>query len=343
MCPGSPTAFSLPALFEHVQHAGQHHRIALHVDAGKVRGRGHHGLRDRGRAVGLPVGRLLDHLDVGKALLHAGIEPAGAVAAVGRGLVAHHREHRALAAERLAHLLAGVGAHADVVGAHDHRGLAAGRADVDRDHGHVLLGGVGERRHDRVAVGRHHDDALGALRDQVAEIGDLLAGVAVGVGHRQGLETRLLGFGHGQVDLDRLERIGQEADRIAEGEALRLRRAGAHRDRDSERQPRRVTALSAHQVISLCFVFRPTRIGDHGRHRDCSPSARARRGEGVDIPATVLRRGLAAIARGSAAGGNAPRSGRVPPRARRSGTRCPGTARRSHGWRGCQSLAPLVS
>ena len=81
---------------------------------------------------------------------------------------------------------------------------------------------------------RHHDDALRALGDQVVEVGDLLAGIAVGVGDRQGLQPRLLGLGHRQVDLDRLERVGEETDRVAHRERLavgRESRSGGDRER----------------------------------------------------------------------------------------------------------------
>jgi hypothetical protein len=55
-------------------------------------------------------------------------------------------------------------------------------------------------------------------------------------------------------------------DRVPEREALRLRRTGAERacDPESERQARRATAeprMVAHQLISLCLVLRPTKVG----------------------------------------------------------------------------------
>ena len=72
--------------------------------------------------------------------------------------------------------------------------LAAVRPDVDRDDRHALLLGVVERRDDRVAVVRDHDQRLRAGRDQVLDVGDLLARVHVRVGRRQERDPEGLGF-----------------------------------------------------------------------------------------------------------------------------------------------------
>ena len=95
------------------------------------------------------------------------------------------RQHLALVADRLRHVGAGDPAHAAVVGADDRIGLAAVRPDVDRDHRHLLLRGEVERRNDRLAVVRDDDQPLRAGADQVADVGDLLARILVGVGRRQ--------------------------------------------------------------------------------------------------------------------------------------------------------------
>ncbi len=195
-----------------------------------------------------------------KILLHAVGKTGGAIASVGGGLIAHHRQHGTLAAELLADEVASVVAHTQVVRANDHRQFAAARADVDIDHRHVLIRREVQRRDDGIAVRGYGDQALSALRDQIVKVRDLLAGVAVGVCHGQGLQPQLLRGGHGLIHLGGLERISQETDRIAHRERLGLLSdtglSGAHRGERRRRQAR-LHELYFHLLCRPIPGFRP--------------------------------------------------------------------------------------
>ena len=101
--------------------------------------------------------------------------------------------------------------------------LAAGRRYVDRDDRYVL-DSPRKARPGTIAslsVGTTMMPcAPWAMRLRI--VGDLLAGIAVGIGHRQGLEPGRLGGRHREVDLDRLEGVGEEADRVPHGEGLHV-------------------------------------------------------------------------------------------------------------------------
>ena len=148
----------LAGALQHIDHACQHHRVTLHVDRRQIRRGGDYRLRHRGCLVALPVGWLLDHLDAGVVGLHAVVEASGAIAAVDRRLITHHRQHGTLAAEFLANQSTSIGTHAQIVGPHDHRGMAAGRTDIGGNDRDVLALGVIERWDDGIAVSRHEDD-----------------------------------------------------------------------------------------------------------------------------------------------------------------------------------------
>ena len=156
------------------------------------------------------------------------------LAAVDRAEGALQRQHLALVADRLRHVGAGDVAHAAIVGADDRVEPAAVRTDVDRDDRHLLRGREIERRDDRLAVVRDDDQSLGSGADQVADVGDLLAGILVGIGRRQRVQPRGLGGGDGLVLQDDLELRHQKRRRISDrlaGGADRVRRCQAYEHR----------------------------------------------------------------------------------------------------------------
>ena len=177
----------------------------------------------------------------------------------------------ALGAELVGDVLAGDLAGLDVVGLH--RGVGAGRGDVDRDHHDPGRLRPLDRRGDRLGVGGVEQDHVDARGDEVVDLVELLVQVVVGRGGvDRDVRVDLLGLGLGALGQGHEERVAERAQRDPDRVQV-LGRGGPGRERRAPRRP--ATASSTSCSLRFLAHVRGTSGGGPASRRGLRRPVRA--------------------------------------------------------------------